>query len=614
MTVLRASAWLAAAGLLLAGAPALSSDAWAQAGPPVRLTPPRLIEEAPAPVPPPAAAEPAAPAETPAAPLIEVSRPPPIAVDSVGLFDAAQAGLPHGPVWDSSRRDVAERLIALLPRANGSMPARDLTKRLLGVSGRPPAEAPAGEAAADAPARSRSWVGLRAATLLSLGDSEAAANLARLVPSRLEDDDLARVLLDAALAAYDNSGACALVRSRVERLNDAYWQKTLLFCQALANEHGRAQLGLSMLREQNLPDDPAFARLLAALGGDTRSPSGPLPEATPLHLAMLRAARQNVPAELASGSDPLLLRMIATTPNAAAEPRLIAAERAEAFGSLSAEALAQLYDSVAFTPEQLANALSFAQGDRGPRGRAVMVRAAKAQTVGLARAEALQRSWKLARERGGYATAVRVSLPLLLETPPSSELSFFAGDAVRALLLAGKLEDARRWRTLIRAEAMAGNEAAVTAEALVWPLLWLADADERKTDKTPLATRFAAWRQAQEKTDAAALRGRAALLATLIVSSGERPDPAIITALLPSTLARENTPMPNLGLWLGVGAALESGRVAETALFTLDMLGAEGAAGAAPHTVALVLDALRAAGLDADARALAVEAAVAAGL
>jgi len=607
MTASHASAILAAAGLLLAGAPA-----WGQAGPPLRLTPPRIVEEAPAPQPP--AAEPTRPAETPTAPLIEVSRPPPIATDSVGLFEAAQAGLPHGPVWDSSRRDTVEKLIALLPRANVSMPARDLAKRLLSVTGRPPAEAPKAEPAPENPPKPRSWVGLRAATLLAFGDSEAAANLARLVPSRMEDDDLARVMLDAALAAYDNSGACTLVRSRMDRLNDAYWQKALIFCQALANEHGRAQLGLTMLREQNVPDDPAFARLLAALGGDTRSAASPLPEPTPLHLAMLRAARQNVPAELASSSDPLLLRMIATTPNVTADPRLIAAERAEAFGALSSEALAQLYDSVAFTPEQLSNALTFAQGDRGPRGRAVMYRAAKAQSVGVARAEALQRSWKLARERGGYATAVRVSLPLLVEMQPSQELAFFAGDAVRALLFAGKLEDARRWNTLIRAEAMAGNPPALISEALVWPLLWLADPEERKNDKVPLATRFAAWHQAQEKADAAAFRGRAALLATLIVSSGERPDPAMINALLPAALSRDPAPMPNLGLWLGTGAALESGRVAETALFTLDMLGPEGAAGAAPHTVALVLDALRAAGLDADARTLAIEAAVAAGL
>ena len=603
MTALRVSAAALAALLIGAG------PAWAQAGAPLRLTPPRMIEEVPATPPTPAAEEAPRPAETPAAPLIEVSRPPPIAVDSVGLVEAAQAGLPHGPVWDSSRRDVVERLVGLLPRANVSVPSRDLSKRLLVVSGRPPAGEPAG-----GQGKPRSWIGLRAATLLGLGDAEAAANLARLVPSRLEDDDLARVLLDAALSNYDNAGACALIRSRIERLSDAYWQKTFIFCQALANDHNRAQLGLSMLREQNAPEDAAFVRLIAALGGDSRSTVTQLPEATPLHLAMLRAARQNVPADLASSSDPLLLRMIATTPNVAAEPRLIAAERAEAFGSITPEMLAQLYDSISFTPEQLASALSFAQGDRGPRGRAVLYRAAKAQTVGVARAEALQRSWKLARERGGYATAVRVSLPLLLEMQPSAELAFFAGDALRALLFAGRLEEARRWQTLLNAEAMAGNELAKTTETLLWPLLWLADAEARRNDKTPVATRFAAWHQAQEKLDEAALRGRAALLATLIVSSGERPDPGIILALLPASLTREPAPLPNLGLWLGVGAALESGRVAETALYTLDMLGPEGAAGAAPHTVALVLDALRAAGLDADARALALEAAIAAGL
>jgi len=609
MIVLRVSA--AAVAALLLG----TASAWAQAGAPIRLTPPRLVDEAPATPAPPAAEDTTRPAEAPAAPLIEVSRPPPIATDSVGLIDAGQAGLPHGPVWDSSRRDVIERLVALLPRANVSAPSRDLARRLLTVSGRPPADVPAAEkpAAANTP-KPRSWVGLRAATLLELGDAETAANLARLVPSRLEDDDLARVLLDAALAAYDNSGACALIRSRIDRLSDAYWQKTFIFCQALANEHGRAQLGLTMLREQNAPEDTAFIRLIAALGGDARSTVTQIQDATPLHLAMLRAARQNVPAELAASNDPLLLRMIATAPNAAAEPRLIAAERAEAFGSLSAETLAQLYDSVSFTPEQLNNALSFAQSERGPRGRAVLYRAAKAQTVGVARAEALQRSWKLARERGGYATAVRVSLPLLSEMAPASELAFFAGDAIRALLFVGKLDDAKRWHALLSAEALSGNELAKTNDALLWPLLWLADAEGRRNDKTPVATRFTAWRQAQERTDAAAALGRSALLATLIVSSGERPDPAMILSLLPTALTRDTAPLPNLGLWLGVGAALESGRVAETALYTLDMLGTEGAAGAAPHTVALVLDALRAAGLDNDARALAIEAAIAAGL
>jgi hypothetical protein len=609
MSALRASAGpRRAAAALLAVLALGSAAALAQPGPPIRLTPPRIIERDP-PAPPAPAETPAQPPAgerpgEPAAPLIEVGRPPPVETESVGLADPAQLKLPAN-LWAGSGREVVDRLIATLPGTGVSTPARDLAKRLLIAAGLPPSST--------TPSK-ESFVGLRAAKLLAMGDVESATGLARLVPGRAEDDTLAHVLLDAAFAAYDNSGACALTRARLTRLSDAYWQKALIFCQALAGEHARAQLGLSLLREQNAPEDAAFGRLVGLLAGETRAAVDRLPEATPLHLAMMRAARQNLPTDLATTSEPLVLRMIATSPNAALETRLLAAERAEAFGAVPAETLAQIYDSVPFTPEQLASALSFAEGDRGPRGRAILYRAAKAQTVGVARAEALQRSWRLARERGGYATAVRVALPLLLELPPAAELSFFAAEAVRALLLTGHVEEARRWQAVIRAEAAAGNELAATAETLLWPVVWLADAEGRRGDATPLAKRFEAWRQAQQRLEATAVRHRAPLVATLIFSSGERPDPAIVSPLLAGDLARESAPMPNLGLWLGIGAALEGGRVGETALFALALLGPEGAAGAAPHTIALVLDALRAAGLDAEARALAVEAAVAAGL
>lgn len=585
------------------------AGALAQQGPPVRLTPPRLIDRGP----PPAAAPSETPAQPPAeaqrpaepaAPLIEVGRPPPVETESVGLADPVQLKLP-GDVWAGSERELIDRLIAALPAASVSTPSRDLAKRLLIAAGPPPE--------AKTPAK-MSFVGVRVTRLLAMGDTESAVALARLVPGRAEDDALARVQLDAALVAYDNAGACTLTRARLNRLNDPYWEKALIFCQALAGEHARAQLGLSLLREQNVAYDAAFSRLISVMAGETRSAVDSVPEPTPLHLAMMRAARQNLPADVAKSAEPLVLRMIAASPNAALETRLAAAERAEAFGALSAEVLAQIYDTVPFTPEQLAGALSFAESDRGPRGRAILYRAAKAQTVGVARAEALQRAWRLARERGGYATAVRVTLPLLRELQPTPEFSFFAPDAVRALLLAGHLEEARRWQAAIRAEAAAGNELAATAEALLWPVAWLADAEGRRSDATPLAKRFEAWRQSQQRLDAAALRHRAPLVATLVFSSGERPDPSIVTPLLAGDLARESAPMPNLGLWLGVGAALESGRIGETALFSLALLGPEGAAGAAPHTIALVLDALRAAGLDAEARALALEAAVAAGL
>ncbi len=577
----------------------------------------RLTPAPAAPTTPPAATAPEIPppaTSLPAAPLgpsegaksaIEVTKPPPVDTETVGLADPAKLGLPAAP-WKNSARALIEQVIADVPADTLSRPARDLARRLLIVA----AEPPPGQGTV----AGRSFVGVRAAKLFDMGDIEDAAALAQLVPSRDWDESLARLQLDAAFAAYDDNAACTAVRTQIGRFGGPYWQKALIFCQLLANEQDRAQLGLTILQEQKAPEDEAFDRLFAKLSGDARAKVERLPEPTPLHLAMMRAANLPLPATLATTNDPLILRMVATSPNAPAELRLAAAERAEAYGSLPTPALAQIYDSLNLTADQVKAALETAQSDRGPRGRALLYRAAKELPVGTQRAELLQKTWRLARERGAYPTTVRVDLPMLLELQPGPDLMFFAPDATRALLFTGKAEDAQRWYAEVRTEAASGNELAATAEALLSPLVWLADPNERKANVSPLPARFAAWRKAQQSLDAASLPARTALLVTLLTSTGDQPDPVLLGPLLSAKPRRDAVQMPDMGLWLGLGAAFEAGRIGETALFSLAVLGLSGPSGAAPQTTSLVLDALRAASLDSDARALALEAAILGGL
>lgn len=615
-----------AAGLVLAMA-ALSlagpTSAFAQAGPPVRLTPPPPGAAAspalpptapsdsppavPAPeVPPPATSLPSAPLGPTEGPqsAIEVSSPPPVDTEAVGLADPARLALPP-TLWKGSTRALIEQVIGDVPAATVSRSARDLTRRLMVVATTPPA-------GPDAPGQS--FAGARAAKLFAMGDVEDAGALARLVPTRSWTEALARLQLDSAFAAYDDAAACTMARNQIARFGGPYWQKALIFCQLLNNEQSRAQLGLTMLQEQNAPEDEAFDRLVAKLSGDARAKVEKLLKPTPLHLAMMRAANLALPATIATADDPLILRIVATSPNGSTELRLAAAERAEALGSVPAETLAELYDETNLTPEQLSNALTLAQSDKGPRGRAALYRTAKNMPVGAQRAELLQKSWRLARDRNVYPTTVRVDLPLVLEMPPGPDLMFFAPDATRALLFAGKLDEARRWYSEVRTEAASGNELAATAEALLSPLFWLADPNERNANTPPLATRFAAWQKAQQTVDAAKLDAHTTLLVTLLTSTGDQPDPALLSPLLAAEATRKPVPMPDMGLWLGLGAAFEAGRIGETALFSLAVLGPEGPARAAPQTTAMVLDALRAASLDTDARALAVEAAIIGGL
>lgn len=585
-----------AALLLLAASPAL-----AQTPGPVRLSPPRLSvpETAPA-----TAKEPLAGQTAPApsgvvSDEIIVSETPALNLDGVGILDESYGGLPE-TAWQGSTRPVVDRLVNLLPAPTTSPTARVLSERVLTTTAIPPAEGPQKPAT--------SFVALRAEKLMALGRSNAAANLARAVPQREEHETLSRVLLDAALLDYNNAGACQIVRRQIGKATTPYWQKALIFCQQLAGEHDRAQLGLSLLREQRADDDPLFVRLVNALDGDKR-PITDVAKPTPLHLAMLRAAKQQIPATAIEGASAGALRMIAQSPNTTLDIRLAAAEQAEAYGALSTEALIQIFEAVPFTPEELANAGPLVE--KAPRGRAhaALYRAIKARTSEAARLDALSAGWDLARARGLHLAATRSLLPLVREMTPTSDLAPHAVAAGRILLINGFADDARKWYEAARA-ARASSQPTGDSDVLLWPLLRLAGADIPAPDMNALA----AWRAVQAKIDAERMPARTAVLTALLEGLGDATDGSLAALLLAGDVTATPTSLPHPALWLGRDGAASAGRVGETALFVLASLGSDGTAGAAPQTLIALVQALRAVGLEKDARALALEAAVVAGL
>lgn len=593
----------AAAIALLASLTGGSAAALAQAAPPVRLIAPRPAE--PAPIAPTPVQTPAPTLETvplpdapataaPRTPEIEVSAPLPVSIDSVGLLDESRGGFP-GTLWTGSERGVIDRLIGEIPSGTTSPAMRALARRLLTTAATVPSSA--GQAPKD------NFVSVRARQLMAMGEVPTAAALIQLIPTRGEDATLARLYLDALWLSYDYANACSLVRGQVARFSDLTWQRALVFCQALNGEHSRAQLGLDLLREQGGEDDATFRRLISALNDDPRAKIDSLANPEPIHLAMLRAARQQIPANAGAATSLAVLRTIATSPNASPELRLVTAEKAERAGVLATETLAQLYDSLTFSADEIAKAQTLAAADKTPRGRAVLYRAAKAQTDPAARAEALQHLWAAARKAGWYPTAVNLSLPLLKDIPPTIEVEGFAADAARACLFAGKRDDAMVW---VASTAGTGGLVSPTATAMQ-PLLWFAGAKEQ-----PDAARLTAWRALQERSDASAAAERTAMLAALAVGMGGSADAAL--GGLPAAGTRASTSLPPAAYWLLLDSAAAQGRVGETALLALAILGPEGTMTTTPHLMPSVLRALRGVGLDATAQSLAVETAINAGL
>ena len=72
--------------------------------------------------------------------------------------------------------------------------------------------------------------------------------------------------------------------------------------------------------------------------------------------------------------------------------------------------------------------------------------------------------------------------------------------------------------------------------------------------------------------------------------------------------------MPSLPLWQGLSDAVETGRRGEAVLMVLVALGPGGAQNSNPIALDKAIESLRRLGLNKDARGLAIEAAVAAGI
>lgn len=592
---------LATAVLILA----VPAQAWAQAGQapagaPVRLTPPPLegAPGAPAPPAPTLSGAGAAPggARVPQG-GIQIDTLTSVDPDTAGALTAGGGGFGTA-MWEGTDRTLVDLLLPRLPVNAASSAMRGLMRRLLLSA----TAAPRGQS------RRGELVALRVGLLADMGDFSGVNALLEATPARIQYDLMMRVESDARLLANDIARACALATAQIQKQDDPYWQKAFIFCQALAGEHDKAALGVALLRESGV-EDPVFFVLVDALASGAPAALEGLPDPSPLHLAMARAAKAQLPADVISTDRPGVLRTIAISPNAPVELRLEAAERAEAAGALPVDALRQLYTSIPFSDEDLANPLTRAEAESGPLSRALLYRTSLIQTVPTAQAEAVARALALAREGGRYASTVRAFLPVLKRIGPSTELVWFAPEAVRALMIGGLPEAAENWLGLLRASALFNTESGAVLGALM-PVARLAlNTDTWSPDMLRL------WWEGEKSREGA--RERAALLYTLFESLGE-PVPQPLWAALFDGPDKTTVAMPHPALWdrLAKASSAEGGaaRVGETVLLSLLALGEGGPGEVDPVILRRVLTSLGAIGLGKEARDLAVEAALAAGL
>ena len=571
----------------------------AQVGPPVKLapiTPPpsqRLI-----PIPAPASKTvPDVRDRSRNAARVEVDSLSAVDSDSVGLLDESQGGFGVN-LWEGTDRALVERLLPGLTPVVRSRFVRDLMVRLLLSR----ATAPKGKS------NGIGLLALRVERLAAVGDMKSAVGLLRVSSVGSVDEQLGRAEIEGLYFQNDNSGACAKVRGLIGRHKGLYWQQANAFCLALAGEHAKSAMIADILRERETDVGPEFFSLVDALAGDKDALVESLNKPNGLHISMMRAANLKLPEDVIQSSRPAVLRAVALSPNAALEIRLDAAERAMMIGALSPRELGELYRAMRFAPEQLSNPVAAAAEIWGPTGRALLLRNAESRGQPTAIAEALRQSWELGRERGGRDILLRASLPVLRSIAPAPELVWFAKDAASGLFLAGETERAMAWYALAEQQSEANDEAKAATIAL-WPLVMLVDDDADNWDPERLNT----WWKLLQSNSGDVAKSKALMLFSLFDSLGRPVGPEIWTSLV-DVAPSINADIPDVALRFALRHASEAKRVGETILMSLLTLGDKPIAGANPLTITTVISALLRVGLETEARALALAAAIGAGL
>lgn len=503
----------------------------------------------------------------------------PVDAGAPGLLDDANAGL-GANLWQGSS---AARLISWMPRlpAPQLQPSlRDLQVRLLLTK----APGPNASGGID------TLVPLRAERLHAMGFSTEALLLTKAAGNAAPID--AREAFEKALNAEDATTACAKVDevANAQQVLDLYWRKALLYCQIERDQDAQAGIGLDLLRE--LPNKDANTKNIIALAGvllgEGKAKKLKLagdPDA--LQAAMMRKVGlkpknvQAAPEPKSAG--PAAAAAIARDSTQPLDTRIERGEFAFAAGLLSADELIGLYRQTKFTGDPLTLPDT-------PSNRGQLYQAADQAFDPVRRAQFIQRALLTAQARGAYFTTAALYRPIADKVTPAPNLAWFAPEAARLMFWSGNVDKGGFWLNLAQGAQAANPTVARSVPGL--QILAQISGLTGAYDADPVAT----WQQATAASPLAVdrLRGIQAGLGLPGVAAVSFPAPS--------------------GDAAAMSEAAQAGRRGETVLLALNALGGKGLANADGATLAQSLGGLNAVGLGPEAKRIALEAAILAGL
>lgn len=437
---------------------------------------------------------------------------------------------------------------------------------------------------------------IRIETLTRSGNVDALKDVLGRVSSPREPA-LAIIVMRARLLVGDREQGCALVGDAIRNRTGvpANLRRDAVlaagYCAMAGGNAEARKLTADVIRGEKI-DAPFALAVLEGAGADGKAVPTLPKQVRALDYRIGEAAGIVWPSDLAERAEPGLLAVLVTTPMLDPGLRAVVAERAARLNMLSPGGLAEHYRAIPHAPDDLARPL--ATRLTGALRRSLLARAAEEARAPDKKALALRALLDEARQVDLSAAIARMVAPMVASLPPVPEIAWFAESAVEVLVRADRSGAARPW-----IEAGRGNLDA-------WRLLAaLADGEPSTAGGMGLA-------QVEQMALAGRFEGPMLHRLVTVLDALDTQVP------IPLWEAASRTPQPTDGHLpaTGVLAELKSARDkrvgARTVLRAAQALGPGGAAEANLLTLGDVIRALKGVGFDREARALGLEALIAA--
>ncbi len=253
--------------------------------------------------------------------------------NTVGTITNEEGGLGYD-MWSGSERNVIKDYLQNLPVNKESDTAIKLMKTLLLTN----ANVPKSNDETD-------LILIRIKKLIELGDFNNAKLLIDLVDKENNEEILIKQTeINLSLNNFDL--ACSDIEEKRKKFKqNLFWRKVEIFCQILNGNTNKANLSISLLKEDENFNDDIFLKIVDSLIYKEEIDGEQLLDLNLLNLVMTRVANISIKESYVLSDNPLLLTMIYRMPNAPIKLRIEAIEKSKKLLNLPIETIEEIYNS-----------------------------------------------------------------------------------------------------------------------------------------------------------------------------------------------------------------------------------------------------------------------------